>query len=362
MKLLFTYFIPSGGIETLNRLRYHALRAVGIEAHALYLWDGAGRQNMIGIPHFVTNSNEEIQAILAAHQYDAIIVTCDHLMLERLYGLGYRGAMIYEAQGLGTKEQALATFAFASGYIRTYARAAISPPTSHLMGLFQTYLGTLPRFYVQNMIDTASFIHHHVPLLNPTGAPILGWIGRLERNKNWPLYLSICSELVKERPSMQVWIFEDATISEPGERERFYTMLYELNLQNNITIRSNMPHSHMPHYLSAIGDSGGMLLSTSTTEGFGYAVAEAMSCHCPVLSTDSDGVRCFITHNQTGKFFMSHTVEEAVREAKDLMDNKPLRELIVRGAKEHIQSAFSPNRYAADLINIFIALHLMQHA
>ncbi|WP_308635509.1 glycosyltransferase family 4 protein [Paenibacillus silvisoli] len=361
MKLLFTYFIPSGGIETLNRLRYHALRSIGVEAHALYLWEGAGLQNMLGIPHYVTNNNEDIKAILAQHRYDAIIVTCDHLMLERLYGLGYRGTMIYEAQGLGTKEAAASTFAFASGYIRAYAGAALSPPTSHLMALFQTYLGDFPRFYVQNMIDTDSFVHLDVPHLKPSGAPILGWIGRMEQNKNWPLYLRICSALVAGRPDLQLWVFEDATLSEPGERDRFYAMLSELNLQNHITIRSNMPHSHMPHYLSAIADSGGMLLSTSMTEGFGYAVAEAMSCRCPVLSTDSDGVRCFITHNETGKFFNGQTVWEAVQEAKELMDNKPLRAKLIDNAQAHVRKAFSPARYAADIRNILIALRLMPY-
>ncbi|NBD26491.1 glycosyltransferase family 4 protein [Paenibacillus glycinis] len=358
MKLLFTYFIPSGGIETLNRLRYHALRAVGIEAHALYLWNGAGTQNMTGIPHFVTNNDFEIIHVLQTGGYDAIVVTCDHLMLQRLHGLGYRGTIIYEAQGLGTTEQAESTLAFASTFIRMYARGAISPPTSHMMVLFQRYLGDFPRFYVQNMIDTDQFSHRPSPWLNPSGAPILGWIGRLENNKNWPLYLRIAAALAKEKPDLQLWMFEDATISEPGEREKFHHLVRELDLEARLLVRSNIPHGHMPHYLSAIGDSGGMLLSTSYTEGFGYAVAEAMSCRCPVLSTDSDGVRCFIDHNRTGKFFLSRSVEEAVREAKELFDNRPLTEQLRLQAQQHIRTRFSLERYAADIVNVLGALGL----
>ncbi|AZN42759.1 glycosyltransferase family 4 protein [Paenibacillus albus] len=361
MKLLVTYFIPSGGIETLNRLRFHALRAVGIEVHALYLWNGAGVQNMADIPHFVTNNDHEIQTVLRAGNYNAIIVTCDHLMLQRLRGLGYTGALIYEAQGLGTKEQATGTLAFGSTFIRAFANAAISTPTSHLMELFQTYLGDLPRFYVQNMIDTNQFIHKGpaaAATFNLSGAPIIGWIGRLERNKNWPLFLDICSVLASIKPSLQIWMFEDATISEPGERERFHARVHELNLAHRLTVRSNIPHSHMPSYLTAIGDSGGLLLSTSITEGFGYAVAEAMSCRCPVVSTDSDGVRCFIDHNRTGKFFTSSTIPEAVQAASELMDNLPLRRSIRDAADQHIRTHFSPGRYAADIINILVALRL----
>ncbi|MGP3783850.1 hypothetical protein [Paenibacillus sp. 1A_MP2] len=50
-----------------------------------------------------------------------------------------------------------------------------------------------------------------------------------------------------------------------------------------------------------------------------------MSCGCPVLSTDSDGVRSFITHNRTGKFYPIGNVNAAVSEAVDLMHNIQLR-------------------------------------
>lgn len=358
MKLLFTYFIPSGGIETLNRLRYHALRAVGIESHALYLWNGAGTQNMADIPHFVTNNDFEIIDVLKSGSYDAVIVICDHLMLQRIRGLGYKGPVLYEAQGLGTREDAIGTIAFASTFIRAYAQGVVSPPTSHMMELFQHYLGDFPRFYVQNMIDTQQFSHHAAPWLNPAGAPILGWIGRLEHNKNWRLYLRILAALAANRPDLTGWIFEDAFIAGPGEREAFNAMVQELGLQQRLVVRSNMPHSHMPYYLSAIGDSGGMLLSTSYAEGFGYAVAEAMSCRCPVLSTDSDGVRCFIDHNRTGKFFVSRTVQEAVAEANELLDNRSLAERMRTEAQQHIRTHFSPGRYAADFINVLAAIGL----
>lgn len=356
MKILFTYFIASGGVETLNRLRCRALRQVGIEAHVLYLWDGAGRQNMADISHFITNDDNEMRTVLAAGHYDAIIVTCDHLMLQRIRGLGYSGVLIYEAQGLGTREQASGTLAFASQFIRLYAQAAISPPTTHLMELLQTYLSGVHPFYVQNLIDTEKFTYTPASWLNPSGSLILGWIGRLEHNKNWPLFLQIAASLSHGRDNLQIWMFEDANITEPGEREKFNQTVHDLGLQSILTLRSNIPHDHMPHYLSTIGDSGGMLLSTSFIEGFGYAVAEAMSCGCPVLSTDSDGVRSFIDHNRTGKFFM--TVDEGVREANALIDNRPVTDNIRAQAKQHIYNHFSFARYAADIVNIMAALGL----
>lgn len=40
MKVLFTFFNPSGGMETLNRVRCAALTARGIECHMLYTHNG----------------------------------------------------------------------------------------------------------------------------------------------------------------------------------------------------------------------------------------------------------------------------------------------------------------------------------
>ncbi len=115
----------------------------------------------------------------------------------------------------------------------------------------------------------------------------------------------------------------------------------------------------MPHYYSVIGESGGFfLLSSSVLEGFGYAVAEALSCRCPVLSTDSDGVRAFINHNSTGKFYPLGNIGQAVQEGLELMKNGPLRESIRMRGRSHIESLFSSDTYAAHFIGMLHRLGL----
>ncbi|ALS29302.1 family 1 glycosyl transferase [Paenibacillus sp. 32O-W] len=355
MKILFTYYIPSGGIETLNRLRCQALRQRGIEAEQLYLWDGAGKQNIRDIPTYFMNDQQQLAGLVHARQYDAIVVTCDHFMLERLRGGGYPGTLIYEAQGLESVEAANSTLEFASMFVRSHAQGVIAPPTSHLMQLFQKYFGDFPRFHIQNMVDTNRFSYVHAPDLNPSEAPILMWVGRLETNKNWRYFLEIGAALAAHVPNLQLWMFEDANISEPGERVHFQATVASLGLGRRLKVFSNMPHDHMPHYFSVTGYSGGMLVSTSKAEGFGYAVAEAMSCRCPVLATDSDGVRHFIDHDVTGKF-MTASVHDAVRQALDLMRNAPLRKSVIAQGEARIRTLFTPERYVSDLINVMRAL------
>ncbi len=355
MRILFTYFVPSGGVETVNRFRAHALRQVGIDSHLLYLHDGAGRQNIRDIPLFVTNDNADMQAILNTYQYDAIVCVCDHLMLQRLRGLGYAGPLLYEAQGLGSREQAFGTLHAASLFIRMYASGVLTSETPHLMEICNELLSDYPRFYMKNLLDTDLFSYRPAPWINPTQAPVLAWVGRIERNKNWLLYLQIAAILVERYPLLQLWMFEDANIYEPDERASFEAVLDRLSLRSRLILRSNIPHDHMPYYYSAIGDSGGLLVSTSHIESFGYAIAEAMSCRCPVLTTDSDGVRGTVIQDVTGGYFDGTPLGGSQASVR-LIEDAALRMAVRLQGEAYIRETFSFSRYAASFNSVMIAL------
>ncbi|MEY8740151.1 glycosyltransferase family 4 protein [Paenibacillus tundrae] len=355
MKVLFTFFVPSGGVDTLNRLRTAVLKRHGIEAHVLYLYPGSGLQNGTGTPVFTASSDAEIKELLDQHQYDAIIVTSDISMPGRLRGLGYDGRIIFEAQGLGTRDQALETIQMAIPYLQAYCDAAVIPPTDHLLEMFIHICPWLHRFVIPNMLDTQTFSPLKVDV---PPYPVIAWVGRLEHNKNWQEYLHISSEIIRQIPSSRMWMFHDPTLANPEDEVFFKHMLAEKGLEDRIGIFVNVPHSQMPTFYSMTAESGGLMLSTSLLEGFGYAVAEAISCGCPVLSTDSDGVRSFITHNKTGKFYPIGQVNTAVSEAIDLMQNTKLRERIRTQGRQHMSISFSPDRYATSFREMMTALRI----
>ncbi|MNN85230.1 UDP-D-galactose:(glucosyl)lipopolysaccharide-1,6-D-galactosyltransferase [compost metagenome] len=112
----------------------------------------------------------------------------------------------------------------------------------------------------------------------------------------------------------------------------------------------------MQAYFSAIGDSGGFLCSTSKVEGAPYAILEAMSCRCPVLTTNSDGVSSSIYHNITGKYYNLGDIEHAVSEAIELMENTVLRDHIRAGAQFHVQNNFNMEQYGRNFVAMLQSL------
>jgi hypothetical protein len=64
LKVLLSYIVPSGGMETLNRTRGEALRKQGIDCQLLYERTGAGMQNATVCPTHITNIDHDIQCLL----------------------------------------------------------------------------------------------------------------------------------------------------------------------------------------------------------------------------------------------------------------------------------------------------------
>jgi len=350
MNILFAYYYPSGGVETLARQRSLALKKHGVYFHFLYFRKGPGLQNVMETPTFITNNDKEIQEIITKGNYEVIIVCSDHTFLQRLRNMNFKGKLIYEVQGLGSLINAQNWLKAAHTYVTKNADAILFPKTPHLANLIDMHYPLIKKFSFHNCIDIKLFSYEKSN--RSKESPIIGWVGRIEENKNWKSFLEIGYQLVKFNPLIKLWMFIDATLTNPDQGKLFEKMCNEFQLNNNLKIYNNIPHQKMPKYYSIIGDSGGLLCSTSKVEGFGYAIVEAMSCRCPVLTTDSDGIKSFVFHNNTGKIFPHNNVQMAVKEAKGLLSEKSEREKICTNAQRYIEENFSPENYAKNFLSM----------
>lgn len=341
-------------METLNRQRVRALRDAGINVQCLYFRWGAGIQNSADPSVFITDSDIAIKHILDHMKYDFIVVTTDHRTFPKFRLLGYSGKFILEIQGYGPMDVAWRELTNAAPEINGHASALLHPNTPHIGTIFKTLYPHLPHFTINNCFDSDAFTYRELPRLP---YPVLAWIGRIEDNKNWREFLAIGARMAVIRPDIRLWMFEDPSLSVPSEREDFERLLEsDPALRGRLTLHANVPNVKMQEMFSMIGDSGGMLVSTSKVEGGPYCVLEAMSCRCPVLATNSDGVTSAIFHNATGKLYPLGNVDLAIQEICELMYDAVLREVIRLQAQYHVRTEFHPAKYAGQFIQM---LHVL---
>ncbi|AQT84956.1 UDP-D-galactose:(glucosyl)lipopolysaccharide-1,6-D-galactosyltransferase [Paenibacillus larvae subsp. larvae] len=354
MNVLFAYYVPSGGVDSLNRHRCRGLLDQGHQGHCLYYYPGSGQQNANGIPTFITNDDEEIRQLIRQVPYDVVVATTDYCTFPRFRNLGYAGKFILEIQGYGPQHVARSELTKGISCINAYASALLNPKTAHIAALFDELFPAIPKFHFNNPFDSNSFTYR--PCSKYTN-PIIAWVGRLEDNKNWREFLQIAYHLVHlHNSNIRIWMFEDPNLSSAEERAAFTSELERLRLKDHLTLYQNVPNEQMQSCFSIIGDSGGFLCLTSKEEGGPYAVLEAMSCRCPILSSRKDGVMSTLQHNVTGKLYTLGNVGEAFLEAIELMHNPTLREQIRANAQARVISEFSIEQYIQNFLGMLRAI------
>ncbi|MEK4667659.1 glycosyltransferase family 4 protein [Niallia sp. FSL R7-0271] len=350
MNILFVYYVPSGGVETLNRQRSAALKQAGINSHFLYFRKARDLVNDHEGPTFITDDDTEIKAILDKGNYQWMVIISDYKSIPRFRNFGYTGPIILEIQGYGPKHVARTEMTNAVPYVTTPKVGLLNPKTPHISQIFSELFPSIPTYQFNNCFDSKKFAYKRLP---KSEKPIVAWIGRLEDNKNWREFLQIGKQLLNDvNNGIQLYMFEDPTLSTQEERAAFQLLVEQLQLAEHLTVLPNIPNEQMADYYSMIGDSGGFLCSTSKVEGAPYSVLEAFSCKCPVLTTDSDGVRSSIIHNVTGKYYPLGDIEAACKEAKELMFSVPLREHIRTSAYLHLRREFSPEQYCQNFVSM----------
>lgn len=349
-KMLFVYNYPSGGVETLARQRSMALAPYKIKFDLLYSSTGPGLQNITNEAAFVITDPSERQKMVMEGNYEAIIVCSTYTDLEVIRNYGYTGILIYEIQGLGSIPEAKVFLQqLAKPYIDLYADAILTPQTPHLITITNREFPNKRKYHFHNGINTIQFTYTN-PVKEPD--PIIGWVGRIEPHKNWREFIQIYLHLVPNNPRLRAWFFLDSTIFLPADMKEFKELLETNPSLKNCQIFYNIPHEQMPTYYSRIASSGGFLCSTTITEGFGYALLEAMCCLCPILTTNSDGISSFAFHNRTGQIYQQGDIQKAVLEGQNLLHNERHRKLITQRAVHYVKEHFSLQKYA----NKFLAM------
>lgn len=156
---------------------------------------------------------------------------------------------------------------------------------------------------VRNAIDVDAYAP---PRESAPGAPIVAFVGRTTGlEKNFPRFTRIARRLANR--GARVWIADP----HKADWSRFEGKPVE---RIDPERWGPVPHAEIPDFYRAVAASGGVVLMTSTSEGFGNVAPEAAACGARVAAPDVMGLREAIVPGVTGMLYPSGASDDEVAE------------------------------------------------
>ena len=154
--------------------------------------------------------------------------------------------------------------------------------------------------------------------------PVVAAAGRLAGVKNYPLLIDAVASLAADLP-LQVWILGDgverASLETHAERKGIRTRTRFLGFQQN------------PWRFIRRAD---VFVLTSTYEGFGNVLIEAMACGTPVVATRSVGTKDIVQHEVNG-LLVDQDVSAVAGAIARVLGDGALRARLLSTARESVE-------------------------
>jgi glycosyltransferase involved in cell wall biosynthesis len=122
----------------------------------------------------------------------------------------------------------------------------------------------------------------------PADALVVGAVGRITRQKGYPVLIGAAAQVVAEVPQAHFVIVGE------GEQGDLRAQAAQMGVEDSVHLLG--PRNDVPELLPAMD----LLASSSLWEGFPTVILEAMTARVPVVATDVSGTRDLVEDQVTG--------------------------------------------------------------
>jgi glycosyltransferase involved in cell wall biosynthesis len=176
----------------------------------------------------------------------------------------------------------------------------------------------------------------------PEHAIVVLYVARLVASKNIPLFLDVAREVTSERPEVIFVLVGGGDVAgahaQAAERglgsERVAIVGFEEDL------------------VSCFG-AADVFLSTSSYEGFGIALVEAMASGLPVVSTRVGGTADVVAHGETGLLVDSSDARPLTDAVLELTDDPDRRARFGANGRRRAAERFGSERFVAEVAQLY---------
>jgi glycosyltransferase involved in cell wall biosynthesis len=339
--LVIWRLLTVGGVNAGWRNRAQYFKQHGIEVDFLYNKNYGGLHMMQDVVRvYLTNNEDEIQSILTSNHYDAIIVVDTGGAYQWINRADYRGPVIIE-----TRTPELLKLIPHLQRLEAVSPVAVVSPSHFERRLSSIFIHRVPMHVIYNGVDTSFFRpldDDEIPVYEeprlPHGKKVVGWVGRIDKRKNWRMMLHVARLIARERDDIEFWVIGGA---ESIEKDLFAAARHRLKMTELVKWFPVIPYQAMPSVYAKIRRSGGCTLATTKVESFGNTFIESMACGVPVVAPSVSSMTEVVVHGETGFLFRDQNDRDAIRKIYQLLDHPELYTRISSAAVQHVSRYFS---------------------
>lgn len=190
----------------------------------------------------------------------------------------------------------------------------------------------------------------HAELWLPHGVPVVGAIGSLSTHKGHLDLIEAAALVLKATPDARFVII--------GEGEL------------HATLEHRVKHLHLERHVMLVGfrpDALSLLKSfdvfaaSSTSEGLGVPVLEAMACGKPVVATAVGGVPEVVANGETGLLVPPRSPDAMATALVRLLRDQATREAFGQAGRARVERLFTLERMVRETLDVYAALAGIPH-
>ena len=194
---------------------------------------------------------------------------------------------------------------------------------------------------IYNGVDTAKF---KPSTMDTNDKAIILTVGRLVKQKGHDYFLRIAKELLHENSNLHFVIIGDGPLYGTIRNK-----ITQLDLVNNISLYKNLTDEE---YIKALQNCSVYVHTNPYQEGFGFAVAEAMSCGKPVVAFDIPGLN-EVVNNKCGILIPPGNTDLFVQSVQRLLEGSKLRRIMGRYGRKRIKEKFDWRKSAEKMRKVY---------
>ena len=133
------------------------------------------------------------------------------------------------------------------------------------------------------------------------------------------------------------------------DKEMLEQLCSNLHIADKVRFLGYIPNEQLPQLYSSFD----VAVSLSHSESFGVVAVEAMSCGCPVVTSDADGFCEVVEHGVTGFVVPKADLEAAADALQRFIDNPQLRDTMGAAGRARVEKLYDWEKNVDTMMEVY---------